>query len=92
MENMLAKVCFNLTIAGGIVGAFKFFWMYAFVKGEEYKKQINKICIFIVFISAIPILVYLIPNVMGDLQNPVEKIFRSVVTGGANMIAEMSEF
>jgi hypothetical protein len=90
MEELLGKVCFNFTLLGGVVGAVKFFWEYAVGKGEEYKKQIKKVCVFLVFISAIPILTHLIPNVMGDLQDPAEKTIRSVVNGGANMISEMA--
>jgi hypothetical protein len=91
MEESLAKFCLTLALAGGFVGAGKMSWDYFTAKGDEYKKQMKKFVVFLVFISAVPMLTNLVPDVMGNLQTPAEKVTTSVTNGVSNMIVGMFE-
>jgi hypothetical protein len=91
MEDALAKFCFSLAVVGGFAGAGKTFWDYLMGKADEYKKQMKKFVVFLIFISAVPMLTNLIPEVMGNLQTPAEKVTTSVTNGVSDMIVGMFE-
>lgn len=91
MEESLAKFCLTLALCSGFVGAGKMSWDYLTAKGDEYKKQMKKWVVFLVFISLVPMLTNLVPNAMGNLQNPAERVTTSVTNGVADIIVGMFE-